>query len=153
MAKFYEMKPEKQKALLLLTQQIVDPNAPRLTYGEIAKQCGISERQLHRWRTADKEFAEARKELVDAYADELVADAFSALKWQLRNKRNVKAAEVLLKSRGMLVDRKEVTGELTQNINDLSAADNERLAEELEALKRKLNGETATDAITESDDE
>lgn len=137
---FSNMKAEKQKALLLLTQQIIDPNAPRLTYGEVAEQCGISERQLFRWRTQDKEFADARRELVDSYADEIVADAFMALKYQVSRNKNVKAAEVLLKSRGMLVDRKEVQGELKHEHSHVSAKDNEALMNELDALRKKLDG-------------
>ncbi|UJF36543.1 phBC6A51 family helix-turn-helix protein [Paenibacillus hexagrammi] len=138
---FAQMKAEKQKALLLLTQQIIDPNAPKLTYAEIAEQAGISERQLFRWRTNDGEFAQARKEIVESYADELIADAFMALKYQVSRNKNVKAAEVLLKSRGMLVDRKEVAGELKHEHSDVSKQDNNALMDELEALKRKLSGE------------
>lgn len=135
---FANMKSEKQTALLLLTRQIIDPDAKKMTYAEIAEQAGVSERQLFRWRTQDKEFAEARKELVDSYADEIIADAFGALKYQVVRNRNVKAAEVLLKSRGMLVDRKEVQGELKHEVTDMSTKDNDALLDELEQLRRKL---------------
>lgn len=138
---FDAMKAEKQKALLLLTQQIIDAEAPKRTFAQVAEECGISERQLFRWRTNDKEFAEARKELVDSYAEEIVSEAFMALSYQLRRNKNVKAAEVLLKSRGMLVDRKEVQGELKHEHSDVSAKDNEALMDELEALRRKVSGD------------
>lgn len=137
---FASMKAEKQAALLLLTQQIIDPNAPKLTYAEIADKVGISERQLFRWRTQDTEFSQARKELVESYADELVGDAFMALTYQVRHNKNVKAAEVLLKSRGMLVDRKEVSGDLRHEIGGVESKDNTQLMDELASLRKKLDG-------------
>jgi hypothetical protein len=137
MGKFHELKPEKQKALLLLTQQIVDPEAPRLTYEEIAKECGVSTVTLFKWRTDDADFAAARKELVDKYADELVSDAFGALRKKLRNEANVKAAEVVLKSRGMLIDRKEGGPETVVNVG-VADQDNDALRDELAELRKRV---------------
>lgn len=135
---FDRMPAHKQKALLLLTNQVIDPDAKRMTYDEIAAQCDISTRQLQRWRTQDTEFIAARKDLVESYANEIVSDAFHALKYQLVKHKNVKAAEVLLKSRGMLVDRKEVQADVNAKITDVNDQSNDDLMKELEALKRKL---------------
>ena len=138
MAKFEEMKPEKQRALLLLTRQIVDPDAPRMTYDEIASEVGISERQLFNWRTQDEEFKAARKHLVDSYASEMISEGFSALRKQIRNRSNVKAVEVLFKSQGLLIEKQEVTANVTTEINEQS---NSELLNELDTLRAKIDNE------------
>lgn len=137
MGKFHDLQANKQRAILLLTRQIVDPDAERMTYEDIAKECGVSTVTLFNWRTSDADFQAARKELVDKYADEIVSDAFTALRKQLRTKANVKAAEVVLKSRGMLIDRKEGGPDTVVNV-DVSGQDNDALADELAALRAKL---------------
>lgn len=149
MKKFHEMSAAKQKAILLLTRQIIDPEAPKINYDEIAAECDVSVRQLFRWRQ-EPEFRAARAEVVDMYADEIVGDAFSALHWQVSKKRNVKAAEVLLKSRGMLVDRKEVSADVRAEVTEVSAQDADSLRDELEQLRRKLDG--AVDQAVEIDE-
>ena len=139
MAKFHDLKPEKQKAILLLTQQIVETGKKPKTFQQIADECGVDEKTLFRWRTDDKDFREARKELVDTYANEIITDAFVALRKQLRTKSNVKAAEVLLKSQGMLIDRKEGSPETVVNV-EVMDRDNATLADELAHLRSKLSG-------------
>lgn len=139
MGKFDSLSAQKQRAILLLTRQIIDPDAPEMKLQEIADEIGVDQSTLFRWRTQDSEFMEARKELVDKYADEIVGDAFTALRYQVKKKKNVKAAEVLLKSRGMLVDRKEVSGDMTLQHSDVSSQDNDALMAELEQLKAKLS--------------
>jgi AcrR family transcriptional regulator len=141
MGVFESLKPEKQKALLLLTRQIIDPDARRMTFQQIADECGISEKTLFRWRTQDPEFAKARKELVESYADELVSDAFAALKYKLTRNKSEKAAEIVLKSRGMLVDRKEVSADVRADVSAVIDQSNEDLQRELEALRAKLEGQ------------
>ena len=138
MAKFHDLKPEKQKAILLLTQQIVETGKKPKTFQQIADECGVDEKTLFRWRTDDKDFREARKELVDTYANEIITDAFVALRKQLRTKSNVKAAEVLLKSQGMLIDRKEGSPETVVNV-EVMDRDNATLADELAHLRSKLS--------------
>lgn len=140
MTKFEDMKPEKQKALLLLTRQIIDPDAPRMTYDEIAAEVGISERQLFRWRTQDPEFKEARKHLVESYADEMVSEGFSALRKQIRNRSNVKAVEVLFKSRGLLIDKQEGNLNIKTEI-DVSEQTTEELEREAAELRARLDDE------------
>lgn len=138
MGKFHDLQANKQRAILLLTQQIVDPDAERLTYAQIAEQCGVDDRTLFRWRTNDADFQAARKELVDRYADEIVSDAFVALRKQLRTKANVKAAEVVLKSRGMLIDRKEGGPDTVVNV-EVTDQDNAALADELAELRKRMD--------------
>ncbi|MFC5447593.1 phBC6A51 family helix-turn-helix protein [Paenibacillus aestuarii] len=137
MSKFHELKPEKQKAILLLTQSIIDPEAERLTYGKISEECGVDVATLFRWRTQDPDFKAARKELVDSYADEIVGDAFTALRYQLRTKRNVKAAEIVLRSRGMLVDRREGGPDTIVNVG-VADQDNDALTNELAELRLRI---------------
>ncbi|WP_407310545.1 phBC6A51 family helix-turn-helix protein [Desulfosporosinus sp. SB140] len=138
MVKFEDMKPEKQRALLLLTRQIVDPDAPRMTYDEIALEVGISERQLFNWRTQDDDFKAVRKQLVDSYASEMISEGFSALRKQIRNRSNVKAVEVLFKSQGMLIEKQEVTANITTEISEQS---NSELLNELDTLRAKVDSE------------
>ncbi len=140
MGVFETLKPEKQKALLMLTEMIVNPDAPRRTYDEIAEACGISTRQLFRWRTQDKAFADARKELVEAYSDEIVSDAFAAIRYKLRTRKDMKAAELALRARGLLVDRKEVQADVNAKVESVSEMDEQALAEELAKLRAKAEG-------------
>jgi hypothetical protein len=139
MAKFHDLKPEKQKAILLMTKQMLEPNGKKMVYHQIAKECGIDVNTLFRWRTDDKDFREARKKLVDTYAQELVIDAFVALRKQLHKNNNVKAAEVVLKSQGMLIDRKEGAPDTVIHL-EVGDRDNASLQAELDMLRNKLMG-------------
>lgn len=139
MAYFEHMKPEKQRALLLLTDAIINPEVAKKTYEQIADEAGISVSQLFRWRTQDKEFMEARKEIVQAYSSEMLSDAFAAIRYKLTRSKDMKAAELALRAQGMLIDRREVTGDINTKV-DVESTNNEALADELARLREKLQG-------------
>lgn len=146
MGKFHDLKPEKQKAILLMTKQLADPNAKKINYNQIAKECNVDITTLFRWRHDDKEFKLARDEIIDTYSGEMVINAYRALNRQLTTKNNVKAAEIVLKSRGMLIDRKEGGPETVIHV-EVGDRDNASLQAELDMLRNKLMGsdDTQTD--------
>lgn len=112
MAAFHELEPIQQKAILVMTELLVDPYAGKKTYKQIAEEIGVSTSILHKWRTSDKKFQQARIEISQSYANEMVAEGFAALRRQINDNDNVKAVEVLFKSQGMLVNKVDLDADI-----------------------------------------
>lgn len=104
------------------------PNKGGLSFDDIADKCGISVRQVHRYRK-QPEFKQAIVEQsLNNVKDEL-PDVLSAHKKQA-TKGNVKAIELFYKLLGLLVERQEIE----QNVSN-KEKDNESLENELSELK------------------
>lgn len=143
MKKFVKLKPEQQKAVKMLIAADLDINdgetggKRRMTLDQIAKACDVSVKTLFLQRTQDKDFQEAREEFAEAIADEMLPEVYGAIRKQVQ-KGNIKAAELYLKTRGKLIDRKEVQADVNQTITEVSNKSNDDLRKELEELKGRL---------------
>lgn len=104
------------------------PNKGGLQFDEIAEQCGISVRQLHRWRK-DHEFKAAIVEQSLDNVKEVLPNVLKAHTKQAES-GNVKAIELFYKLFGLLVEKQEI--EQTVSHSD---KDNESLAKDLAELK------------------
>lgn len=108
------------------------PNKGGLQFSEIAEQCGISVRQLHRWRK-DHEFKAAIVEQSLDNVKEVLPNVLKAHTKQAES-GNVKAIELFYKLFGLLVEKQEI--EQTVSHSD---KDNESLEKDLAELKRLID--------------
>lgn len=133
-----ELTPEQQIAVEYLSQ----PKNGGLSLGEVAKKCGVSERQLYRWRI-DPVFAEiVKKRTMNNVAMHLPA-VMDSLTERALNGTSVKAIEVWLRANGLL--HNEVHVSPVQPKDDRST---ETLLAELEVLEaeyNRLNGGTTNE--------
>jgi len=104
------------------------PNKGGLTFEEIADKCGVSVRQLHRYR-ADANFKAAIVEQSLENVKEVLPNVLKAHTKQAES-GNVKAIELFYKLFGLLVERQEI--ESTVSTKD---KDNDTLAKDLAELK------------------
>lgn len=104
------------------------PNKGGFTFDEIAEQCGISIRQLHRWRK-QHEFKAAIVEQSLDNVKEVLPNVLKAHTKQAE-KGNVKAIELFYKLFGLLVEKQEIEQSISNHDKD-----NDQLAKELAELK------------------
>lgn len=116
---------EKQIVAIGLLSQ---PNKAGFQFEDIAKQCEISVRQLHRWRK-EAEFKAAIVECSLENVKEVLPNVLKAHTKQAEG-GNIKAIELFYKLFGLLVERQEI--ETTVNHKD---KDNDDLAKDLAELK------------------
>lgn len=136
---FDSLPEHKQRAIELLV--LGDPEVPgkRIKVGVIAEECGVDPYSLYRWRR-DPEFQAARKEFRERVGkSEMVDEAVATLRRQMRNKDSTHAAEVLLKFAGEMVEKREVTGQMTTKTQiDLQGAPDTVLIERIHQLQKQL---------------
>ena len=109
------------------------PYKAGLTYEEIAERCGISVRQLYRWRQ-DPEFQaavvqESLKNVKEVMPNVLKAHVKKA------EAGNVKAIELFYRLFGLLIEKQEVE----QTITTTKDKSNDELQKELDELKKLLD--------------
>jgi transposase-like protein len=108
------------------------PNKGGLQFDEIAEQCGISVRQLHRWRK-QPEFKQAIVEQSLENVKEVLPNVLKAHTKQAE-RGNIKAIELFYKLFGLLVEKQEI--EQTVHNKD---KDNDQLAKDLADLKSLID--------------
>lgn len=108
------------------------PNKGGLQFDEIAERCGISVRQLHRWRK-QSEFKQA---VVEQSLENVKEELPNVIKshYDATQSGNVKAIELFYKLFGLLIDKQEITQEVSNK--DIS---NDSLQQELDELKDILS--------------
>lgn len=108
------------------------PNKGGLQFEEIADKCGISVRQLHRWRK-QPEFKQA---VVEQSLENVKEELPNVIKshYDATQSGNVKAIELFYKLFGLLIDKQEITQEVSNK--DIS---NDSLQQELDELKDILS--------------
>ena len=107
------------------------PNRGGLSFEEVADKAGISERQLHRWRTKP-EFKQAVIDQSLANVKEVIPNVLSAHTKQAES-GNVKAIELFYKLFGLLVDKQEITQAVTTRDKG-----NEDLVNELDDIRNLI---------------
>lgn len=104
------------------------PNKGGMSFDEIAEACGVSIRQLHRWRKKP-EFKQAIVEQSLSNVKDELPDVLSAHRKQAA-KGNVKAIELFYKLFGLLIEKQEIE-QTTTNKNK----DNKDIDKEIDNLK------------------
>jgi hypothetical protein len=130
--------PAEARKLALL---LVNPETDAMTQDELAKACGYSLRSVQRYMV-DSEFKAYLNALMDrVYDDEVMLEAKKTLLYQMRKNRNLKAVEIVYKSRGMLKEVRQVTSDVTvkdERVSDDLDADIERLEKDV-GVRRVVN--------------
>ncbi|CAI9391332.1 MULTISPECIES: phBC6A51 family helix-turn-helix protein [unclassified Bacillus (in: firmicutes)] len=106
------------------------------TYEEIAAACGISERQLYRYRQK-QHIKQAVRELAIQELESEIPDIMQALKRNIK-KGDFRSIELAVKMLGLLVERREINQTTTINNQRLLEMSDEDINEELQAIEREL---------------
>ncbi|WP_163530848.1 phBC6A51 family helix-turn-helix protein [Halobacillus ihumii] len=99
------------------------PKKAGMSFDEIAEACGVSVRQLHRWRQKP-EFKQAIVEQSLNNVKDEIPDVLSAHKKQAA-KGNVKAIELFYKLFGLLVEKQEIEQNVSNKDKDNGDIENE----------------------------
>src|ERR1700730_2419389 len=107
-----------------------------MNHKEIAEASGISERQIYRWKE-DKEFLDLINDLAEKYMDAFLGEVYREMKKSIKS-GSVKAMELYMKSRGKLIERKEIQGQLEMEVTAVDGKSNEQLLKEIEEMEKQL---------------
>ena len=113
---------------LLAIDLLSVPDKGGMKFDEIAEKCGISVRQLHRWRK-NPEFKQAIVQVTMENAKAILPDVVKAHEKQA-TRGNVKAIELFYKVMGLLIERQEVEQNVTHK-----GQTNDDLNKQLDDLK------------------
>lgn len=102
---------------------------------DIAKEIGVSERTIYRWKM-DEDFIAYQNEIAEKAMEDFLAETYSVLKGIVRSGRSdhakLKGVELVLKNRGKLQDIQKVEA----TVEDKRS--NEAIEAEIEQLRREL---------------
>lgn len=119
---------------LAAARLMADPDC-KLTNKQIADEVGISERQLYRWKE-NRDFLDLVNDLAEKYMDAFLGEVYREMKRSIKN-GSVKAMELYMKSRGKLIDRKEVQSDVTVDVVGFDGKSNDDILKEIEEMERK----------------
>jgi AcrR family transcriptional regulator len=119
---------------LAAARLLTDPET-RMTNAEIAKEVGISERTLYRWREKE-DYAELLETLSDRIMKTFISEVDKAVMKSVKS-GSVKAMELAYKRSGKLVDKREVTSDVDVTVNGVGDKTNEELMAELAEMEKK----------------
>jgi AcrR family transcriptional regulator len=119
---------------LAAARLLTDPET-RMTNAEIAKEVGISERTLYRWREKE-DYAELLETLSDRIMKTFISEVDKAVMKSVKS-GSVKAMELAYKRSGKLVDKREVTSDVDVTVNGVGDKSNEELMAELAEMEKK----------------
>jgi hypothetical protein len=120
---------------LAAARLMADPD-DKSTNKQIAETSGITERQLYRWKE-DPEFVELVNHLAKQHMDAFMSTVYRQLQKKV-NEGSVKAIELAMKRMGDLIDRKEITAEVSVEQTTLEGATVEDLDKRIAAQEAKL---------------
>lgn len=89
---------------------------------DIAKECGISVPTLYKWKQ-EKEFIKFQTLIAEDRMEEFLATAYEEIRTMATSNKSkeatkLKALELVLKNRGRLRDKQEITMEVSQKTNE-----------------------------------
>lgn len=129
--------------------QIMATMEEKITVEEIANMVGVDKRTIYRWKK-DKKWAEMFNELCRQDMDEFLAEANKHLKKSIRS-NSVKGLELYYKMQGMLIDRKEVTKDMSLEITTIEGKTNDQLRKEAIEMEKKLLGQVIEAEVLEDE--
>lgn len=102
---------------------------------DIAKEIGVSERTIYRWKM-DEDFIAYQNEIAEKAMEDFLAETYSVLKGIVRSGRSdhakLKGVELVLKNRGKLTEVQKVEA----TVEDKRS--NEAIEAEIEQLRKEL---------------
>lgn len=117
---------------------MADPDN-KMTNKEIAEAVGISERQLYRWKE-NREFLDLINDLAEKYMDAFLGEVYREMKRSIKS-GSVKAMELYMKSRGKLIERREIAGQVDIEVTAIDGKSNEQILKEIEEMEKRLLGQ------------
>ncbi|TGE32861.1 phBC6A51 family helix-turn-helix protein [Desulfosporosinus sp. Sb-LF] len=137
--------PSLTPTMIICAEMIIQKRGQSPSYDEIAKTAGISTRQLHRYRLENEDFQNyvRRRSLVECNL--LLPQIMSSLTENAIS-GNVRAAELVLKSLGMLLQSHEIS------VSPIIDRSTETINIEIQELKERL-GLNDKPNINEMEDE
>lgn len=130
------IRPDKLQACLRYYEEMCKPKHERKTHDELAKEFGITKMTWWRWRQ-EPEIIEYLNLLASRTVDASLPIATSALLRMIDTRQpSSKALEMFFKLLGMLNERQIIE---TRNAN--TEINEETIKEQIEALKKELQGE------------
>lgn len=118
---------------------LADPDN-KLTNKEVSEAVGISERQLYRWKE-NREFLDLINDLAEKYMDAFLGEVYREMKRSIKA-GSVKAMELYMKSRGKLIERREVQSDVNIEVTAIDGKSNEQILKEIEEMEKRLLGNT-----------
>lgn len=129
----YFTQPQIEAAKIMATSE------KKMTSEQIAKTVGVDVRTFYRWKK-DQKFMDMYAEFCEAEMDEFLAEAYRQLKKGVL-RGNVKFVELYLKRSGKLIDRREVTKDMTLEVTTIDGKTNDQLRKEAIEMEKKLLGQ------------
>lgn len=139
----YFSKPQIKAARLMATSE------EKMTNEQIAQAVGVDKRTLYRWKN-DKKWMEMYNELCEQEMDEFLGEAYKYLKKSIRS-GSIKGMELYLKRSGKLIDRKEVTKDMTLEVTTIEGKTNDQLRKEALEMEKKLLGQIIEAEVMEDE--
>jgi len=130
---------------ILAAQLLSSKEDNNMTDSDIAHDCQIDVRTLYRWKSSP-EFIDLLLYYSELSMLTFVPELFSSLKKAVRQ-GSTRAMELVLKNRGMLIDKKEVSGNLGLSIDQTITLTQDVLLTEIEELKRKVLASTTAKSL------
>lgn len=121
----------------------------KMTIEEIAKAVGVDKRTIYRWKN-EKKWAEMYNELCQQDMAEFLSEANKHLKKSIRS-NSVKGLELYYKMQGMLIDRKEVTKDMSLEITTIEGKTNDQLRKDALEMEKKLLGQIIEAEVIEDE--
>lgn len=130
-----ELNEWQQAAIVLLATK----RDHKMTYDQISDELGIDSSTLYRFRqrndVKDYILRYNMARIVDKIPEVMEAQVESAI-----SNRSTKAAELLLKYAGLLIERRSVDADVRAEVTSVGDQDTDALKAELESLRSKLGG-------------
>lgn len=123
--------PENQQ---LAAQLIATRDINQMTNQQIASEAGVDPRTIYRWMN-NEEFLELLNYYADLSQDAFLPELYAHMRKAVRG-GSTRAMELVLKSKGKLIDRKEVTGNI--ELEAKASLSEDAILAEIEELKRKI---------------
>lgn len=124
--------PEK----ILAAQLLSNKEENGLTDAQIALECGCDLRTIYRWK-ASPDFIDLLLYYSELSMESFTSELYGQLKKAVRQ-GSTRAMELVLKNRGKLIDKKEVSGQLNLSVEQTLSLTQDVLLTEIEELKRKV---------------
>jgi AcrR family transcriptional regulator len=121
---------------ILGAQLIATKDESGMTMANIASECGVDTRTIFRWQN-DPLFIDLLLYYSELSMEAFTVELYGKLKQAVRQ-GSTRAMELVLKNRGKLIDKKEVSGNLNLSVEQTLSLTQDVLLTEIEELKRKV---------------
>jgi len=121
---------------ILAAQLLSTKDETGMTDANIAQECQVDLRTIYRWKL-DPLFIDLLLYYAEISMESFTTELYSQLKRSVRQ-GSTRAMELVLKNRGKLIDKKEVSGQLGLTVDQTISLTQDVLLMEIEELKRKV---------------